>query len=39
MAIVNIVPRAGAVSEIRTFECRVCKTVVTEPTTAPIQSE
>jgi hypothetical protein len=39
MALVTIVPRAGAISEIRTFECHICKTVVTEPATAPIQAD
>lgn len=39
MRLVNVVPHAGAISEIRTFECRVCKIVVTEPGPAPVQME
>jgi hypothetical protein len=31
MKLARVVPRVGALSELRTFECRTCGTVLTEP--------
>ena len=39
MRLIPTAPRAGGIPEVLTFECHVCKTVVTESASAPVQTE
>jgi hypothetical protein len=38
MHLVRVVPRAGGLPELLSFECNVCKVVVTEPAQTPSQT-
>lgn len=38
MHLIRVVPRAGGLPEQLSFECRVCKVVVTQPAETPSQT-